>query len=258
MTIADSVKSLTHKLRLYGFHNAVEKRITQAQGQDLDHAEFLRLLLEDETLFRKDQVTKRLIAKARFRAPVDLEDWDMSFDRGVPKAKLNELTHGVFHHNKQNLILLGKTGEGKTHLAQAVGRRLCQEEIRVAFTSVSLLMEEIQSQKIAGRYLIFIRSLNRSQVLILDDFGLRNYTHDEATSLVDILEERYRKGTVIVTSQVDPRGWIKLFEDPVIGEAIVDRLINPSQKIMLKGGSYRERIGLPPKTKSVEPKTKEV
>jgi len=107
-------------------------------------------------------------------------------------------------------------------------------------------MEEIHSQKIAGRYLIFVRNINRAQILILDDFGLRNYTHDEATSLVDILEERYRKGSVIVTSQVDPRGWVKLFEDPVIGEAIVDRLVNPSQKIALKGGSYRERLGLPP------------
>ncbi len=256
MTVIDSVKTLTHKLRLFGFHSAVEKRLAEVQGQDLDHAEFLRLLLEDEILSRRGQVTKRLIAKARFRVPVDLEDWDLSFDRGVPKAKLNELAHGSFHHARQNLVILGKTGEGKTHLAQAVGRRLCQNEIRVAFASVNLLMEEIQSQRIAGRYLIFIRNFNRAEVLILDDFGLRNYTHEEATCLVDILEERYRKGTVIVTSQVDPRGWIKLFEDPVIAEAVVDRLVNPSQTITLKGGSYRERIGLPPKSLESNPKSK--
>lgn len=256
MTALDSVKTLTHALRLSGLHEAVERRIAQAQGQDLSHAEFLRLLLEDETLARRNQVTKRLITKAKFRTPIDVEDFDMSFDRGITKTKLAEIANGAFYHDKHNLVILGRTGEGKTHLAQAIGRRVCQEQIRVLFVSVNLLMEEIHSQKLAGRYLGFIRNINRAQVLILDDFGLRNFTHDEATCLVDILEERYRKGTVIVTSQIDPRGWNNLFEDPVIGEAIVDRLINPSQKITLKGGSYRERIGLKPLAKSIEGKKK--
>jgi DNA replication protein DnaC len=80
-------------------------------------------------------------------------------------------------------------------------------------------------------------------VLILDDFGLRNYTHEEATALMDILEERYRKGIQIVTSQVNAKGWVKLFDDPVIAEAIVDRLEHPSVLLTLKGGSYRERLG---------------
>ena len=88
-----------------------------------------------------------------------------------------------------------------------------------------------------------MRSLIKAKVLILDDLGLRNYTHEEATSLIDIVEERYHKAPLIVTSQVEPQGWLKLFEDPVIAEAIVDRLIHPSQKITLKGDkSYREKI----------------
>lgn len=258
MTI-DQVKSLTHKLRLFGIHNAVESRYAELKANNLDALEMLNLLLEDESLQRRDALTQRLTTKAKFRSYADIEDWDSSFDRGISKPKLAELAKGSFCHNKENLILLGKTGEGKTHLAQAIGRRLCQEEIRVSFTSVNLLFEEIQCQKIAGRYLVFIRNLNRSQVLIFDDFGIRAYTHEEASILMDILEERYRKLSVIVTSQVDPRGWLKLFEDPVIAEAIVDRLINPSQKIILKGGSYREKIGikLTAKTaKSVDAKTK--
>lgn len=258
MTI-DQVKSLTHKLRLFGIHNAVESRYAELKANNLDPLEMLHLLLEDETLQRKDASTQRLTTKAKFRSYADLEDWDTNFDRGITKLKLVELAKGSFCHNQENLIILGKTGEGKTHLAQAIGRRLCQEEIRVSFTSVNLLFEEIQCQKIAGRYLVFIRNLNRAQVLIFDDFGIRAYTHDEACIFMDILEERYRKIPVIVTSQVDPRGWLKLFEDPVIAEAIVDRLINPSQKIILKGGSYREKIGIKLTAKivkSVDAKTK--
>lgn len=259
MTI-DQVKSLTHKLRLFGIHNAVESRYAELKVNNLDALEMLHLLLEDESLNRRNALTQRLTTKARFRSYADLEDWDTSFDRGISKPKLMELAKGSFCHNRENLIILGKTGEGKTHLAQAIGRRLCQEEIRVSFTSVNLLFEEIACQKIAGRYLVFIRNLNRSQTLILDDFGIRAYTHEEASILMDILEERYRKLSVIVTSQVDPRGWLKLFEDPVIAEAIVDRLINPSQKIILKGGSYREKIGIKLNVKqtlkSVDAKTK--
>ena len=98
----------------------------------------------------------------------------------------------------------------------------------------NFLFEEIQAARAAGRYLLYVRSLIKPKVLILDDLGLRNYTHEEATSMMDILEERYRKAPLIVTSQVEPQGWFQLFEDPVIGEAIVDRLIRPSQEITLK------------------------
>ncbi len=252
----DQVKSLTHKLKLFGIHNALESRYAELKSNNLDALEMLQLLLEDESLQRRDALTQRLITKAKFRSYADLEDWDNTFDRGIARPKLIELAKGSFYHNKENLILLGKTGEGKTHLAQAIGRRLCQEGIKVSFTSLNLLFEEIQCQKIAGRYLIFIRNLNRSPVLILDDLGIRAYTHEEASILMDILEERYRKLCVIVTSQVDPRGWLKLFEDPVIAEAIVDRLVNPSQKIILKGGSYREKIGIKLTAKSVDVKTK--
>ena len=91
------------------------------------------------------------------------------------------------------------------------------------------------------------------KALLLDDFGLRNYTHEEANVLVDLLEDRHRKGTVIVTSQADPRGWKKLFEDPLIAEAIVSRLEHPSQRLILKGGDYREKLQKPlPNGKKLE------
>jgi DNA replication protein DnaC len=98
-----------------------------------------------------------------------------------------------------------------------------------------------------------VKRLTQTKVLILDDFGLRNYTHEEANVLVDVLEDRHRKGSVIVTSQVDPRGWVKLFEDPVIAEAIVSRLEHPSQRLNLRGGDYRARLQSPlPSGKKIE------
>ena len=140
-------------------------------------------------------------------------------------------------------MILGKTGLGKTHLAIALGKRLCQEGHPDSVLAGQLPVQEIQAAKAARRYLNDVRSLIKAKVSILDDLGLRNYTHEEATSLIDILEERYHKAPLIVTSQVEPQGWLKLFEDPVIGEAIVDRLIHPCQKITLKGEkSDREKL----------------
>lgn len=240
--IIDQLKILTHQLGLDGINNSLERRAQEALSQQLHPLEFLRLLLEDERLAKKDRYAKRLITSAKFRYSADLEDWDTSFDRGLTKQRLRELCALGFYHNNENALIFGKTGEGKTHFSIALGRRLCQENIKTAFLPVNFLFEEIMAEKAAGNYLGFIKNLARSKVIILDDFGLRQYTHEEATALMDILEERYQKGSVIVTAQVDSNGWHKLFEDPIIAEAIIERLTKPSQKILLRGGSYRDKI----------------
>jgi DNA replication protein DnaC len=245
--IVELTHQLAHQLRLFGIHAHLERRAAEALSAQMHPLEFLRLLLEDEVLARKERVAKSLSTRARFRSTAELEDWDSSYDRGMPKAKLKELAALGFFLNQENLLLLGKTGCGKTHLAVALGRRLCAEGHPTAFMPVNFLFEEVAAAKAAGGYLKFLKKLGKSKVLILDDFGLRKYTHEEASLLVDLLEDRYRRGVVLVTSQVDPRGWLKLFDDPVIAEAIVDRLQHPSQTLVLKGDSYRQRLSFPPR-----------
>lgn len=240
--ITDQVKSICHQMRLFGVRDAVERRAQAALADQQHPLEFLRLVLEDELLARRNNLGKRLTTKACFRATADLEDLDVTYDRGITKAKLKEISLLNFYHNRENLLMLGGTGTGKTHMAIAIGRRACQETISTAFIPTSFLFEEAIAERAAGTYVKHIRKLGKIQLLVLDDFGLRNYTHDEATILVDILEERYQKGSVVITSQVNPEGWLKLFEDPVIAEAIVDRLKSPSQELRLKGPSYRDRL----------------
>jgi DNA replication protein DnaC len=243
--INDQVRDLSHQLRLTGIHAHFEKRAQEVRAGSLDPVEYLRLLLEDEMLARKDRLAKSLTTRAKFRTIADIEDWDQTFDRGITKAKLRELASLAFYQSKENLLILGKTGEGKTHLAISLGRKLCRDNLSVFFLPVNFLFEEVIAARTSGKYLPYIRRLTTAKVLVFDDFGLRNYTHEEANVLVDILEDRHQKGPVIVTSQVDPRSWVKLFEDPVIAEAITDRLLNPSQRILLKGGSYREKLQKP-------------
>ena len=222
--INDQTRNLSHELRLFGVHQNFEKRAAAASADGQNHIEFLRLLLEDEKLHRKDRTAKALTTRAKFRLQSNLEDWDHTYERGITKGKLKEFTSLAFAHASENILILGRTGEGKTHLAVAIGRRLCAENVSTLFLPVNFLFEEVLAAKASGKYLAYVKRLTQTRVIILDDFGLRNYTHDEANVLVDILEDRHRKGSVIVTSQVDPKGWLKLFEDPVIAEAIVSRL----------------------------------
>ena len=240
--INDQMRNISHQLRLFGVHAGFEARANQAAADGLSHLEFLRLVLEDEVLQRKERVAKALTTRAKFRSAAALEDWDQTFDRGLTKAKLRDLATHSFVQSNENLLILGRTGEGKTHLAVALGRRLCAENISTLFLPTNFLFEEVQAAKASGKYLAYVKRLTGVRALILDDFGLRNYTHEEANVLVDLLEDRHRKGSVIVTSQADPRGWAKLFEDPLIAEAIVNRLEHPSQRLNLKGGSYRDKL----------------
>ena len=238
----EQVRQHAYDMRLLGIHQNFESRSSEAIKAGLHPLEFLNLLLQDEKNYRKDRLSKSLTKRAKFRHQADIEDLDLSYDRGLTKPKIKDLLQLQFIKQKNNLLLLGKTGAGKTHLAITLGRKICESNLSVMFLPMTLMFEEVIVAKSAGKLLGYLNKLNQTQVLILDDFGLRNYTHDEANVLVELLEARSKKGPVIVTSQVDPEGWYKLFEDPVIAEAVVDRLKNPSQKIQLIGPSYREKL----------------
>jgi DNA replication protein DnaC len=239
--VYESVQRLAGQLRLSGIYHGVTKRCEEALKSGIHPAELMRLVLEDEQLARQNARAKSLTSRAKFRSQCDLENWDMVSPRGISKAKLKELSQGSFHQRKENLIIRGQAGVGKTHLAIALGRILCGQGTSVLFQSVNLLFEQLAAEKMAGKYLSALQRLSRANVIILDDFGLRNYSHDEATALLEILEERYGKATVVITSQVEPEGWKSLFQDSVISDAIIDRLVNPSDSVLLTGESYRKK-----------------
>ena len=238
----ETIQSLAHQMRLFGIHESADRRCQQASAENLHPTELLQLILEDERDRRKEMTAKRLATRARFRTNAAMEDWDFSARRNLTKAKFKDLALLNFYHLRQNLILVGKTGLGKTHLAISIGKKLCAEGISTAFYSTNLFFEEAQAEKVAGRYLKLIAKLKKIDVLIFDDFALRRYNHDEANVFLELLEERYQKGINIINSQVSPSGWRELFDDSVISEAICDRLVNPSQLVEIDGDSYRKNI----------------
>lgn len=227
-------------LRLLGMHESLDYRITHATEAGLSYEDFLIGILEDEVIYRKNKKCERLKKRAKFRDDHHLENFDHTKKRGVAKSVMKQWETLSFLEAHQNLLFIGGTGVGKTFLAEGIGNHCCREGYETLFFSVNLLFEEVRSQKVSGKYLSFLSKIKKTRLIILDDFGLRRYTHEEATILYELLEERYSKGSLVVTSQVRPEGWKDLFEDEVIAEAILDRILSKSHRYDLKGESYRK------------------
>ena len=161
-------------------------------------------------------------------------------ERGVTKSMIKKLASLHFVERNENIIFTGGTGTGKSYLAQAIGQKACLSGFESLYYSINKFLKEVEESELAGNYLKFLNKIKKCKILIFDDFGLRNYSHKEASIFYDVLEDRYQKGPVIITSQVRPLGWRSLFEDEVIAEAIVDRLTSCAHSIEVRGPSYRK------------------
>ena len=233
---------ILNELKFFGMKSSLDYRLGEAVQSNLSHQEFITLLLEDEHLYRKNRRSETLRKRARFRERVHLEDFKILKDRGVTKSMLQQFKSLYFIEHNENLIFVGGTGAGKSFLAQAIGHEACAMGVEAYFISANRLFKEIEMADAQGNYLSYMNRLSkRVRLLIIDDLGLRNYTHKEANILYEILEDRYRKGPVIITSQIKPQGWRILFEDEVIAEAILDRLTACAHIVDVKGDSFRPK-----------------
>lgn len=236
-------ESLLNDLQFHGMKQSLQYRLGEVIQANLSHQQFFTFLLEDEKLYRKNKRSELLRKRAKFRERAFLEEFNVDPKRGITKSLIQQFKTLFFIEGYQNLFFIGGTGAGKSFLAQAIGHEGCLSGHETLFMSVNRLFKEIDMAEAQKNYLSYLARLSKVRLLILDDFGLRNYSHKEATILYDILEDRYRKGSIIITSQVKPQGWISLFEDKVIGESILDRLVASSQTIDVKGESFRGQQG---------------
>ena len=236
-------EKLLNDLQFLGMKESFTYRLSEVTQSNLSHQQFFTFLLEDEKLYRRNKRCEMLRKRAKFRERAMLEEFKIDSKRGITKSLIEQFKTLFFLEGFQNLFFIGGTGAGKSFLAQAIGSESCANGYETMFISVNHLFREIEMAEAQGNYLSYLTKLSKIKLLILDDFGLRNYSHKEATIFYEILEDRYRKGSVIITSQVKPQGWSTLFEDKVIAEAIMDRLMASSQTVDVKGESFRKIQG---------------
>lgn len=210
---------------------------------ELSFEERLGLMVEKEWMAKKNSKIKRLLRNANLGLNACIEDIDYSSNRTINKQSILELASCDFIEKSLNIITTGKTGSGKTYLICAFGNSACRKGYTVKYFRIPELLLEIQEAKSNSQYSKFMKGLQSTRLLILDDIGLKSYTLEESRDILEIAESRYNRGSMILSGQISQSQWYELFPDPTIADAIMDRIIHNSYILELDSKlSMREVI----------------
>ncbi|HUZ78005.1 MAG TPA: IS21-like element helper ATPase IstB [Chloroflexota bacterium] len=241
MVTVDTLQPQLRQLKLSGMREAIAARVEEARGRQLDPLDFLVLLLDDELARRERDAVTRRIQQARFEEVCDLRDFDFTFNPDIPKAKLWGLASGRFIDEHAALLLTGPTGVGKTFVAQALGVAACRQQRRVLFSKTAAFLTDLAGGRADGSWQPRLRRYVTPDLLVLDDFGMREYTTTQAEDLYELVSRRYRQGALILTLNREPKDLYPLFPNPLLAEGLLDRLLNSAYVVTMLGRSYRQR-----------------
>ena len=233
-------------LGLAGMAKALDEQQRQPDIAALSFEERLGLLVDREAIEREN---KRLVSRLRFaglRQNAVVEDIDMKAARGLDKPLLAKLVAGDWVGQHQNLIIVGKTGLGKSWLACALGHKACRDDRSVLYYRVPRLFDALALARGDGRHPRLLKTIARAQLLILDDWGLSHLTPDQGRDLLEIFDDRHGRGSTLVTSQVDVKHWHEMIANPTVADAILDRLVHNAHRLNLAGDSLRKSLSKRP------------
>jgi DNA replication protein DnaC len=234
---ADLLEGLKLRGMSKAFMAMIEMPLQNRPGMELAVAK----LVDAERLHRKNLKTEIYLKTSRLRYNAVLEDVLYSNERNLSKDRLSELADCSFIRRAENILLTGLTGCGKSFLACAIGRQACMTGFRTEYFNMNKFIEKIALSKMDGTFLKVISRLEKNDLIILDDFGLQPLDQNARLALLQILEERYDRKSIIIASQLPIGKWYDYIAEPTLADAIMDRLISNATHIELKGESLRKR-----------------
>ena len=236
------IHQLENKMRmikLSGMVETLDMRLSQAQKEGLAFTQFLEILLEDEVQHRANRKLASRIIRAHFEEDKSLEGFDFNFNPKLPTQYIRELATCQFIERKESVILCGPVGVGKTHLSQALGHQACRAGYNVLFIKASRLLSDLGGGRADDSWEKRLQYYLKPNLLILDDFAMKEFTKTQAEDLYELIDRRYHSSSLIVTANRVPKDWYPLFPNPVIAESALDRLVSCAHVITLTGKSYR-------------------
>jgi DNA replication protein DnaC len=231
------------RLKLPGMADNLDRRSREAEESKLGYLEFAALLIQDEVASRESNSFQKRLKVACFATRMTFESFDFEFNSAVmPAPALRDIASCHFIDQRRNLVIAGPPGIGKSHIAQALGHEAARRGLDVAFFKTHKLLERFAPDRLSGRRSqILTKRCIAAGLLILDDFAFRAYSQQETELLYTICDERLAEGSIIVTSNRPPEDWFSVFPDPIVGGAVMDRLVSGAVKLIVTSGrSYRK------------------
>jgi DNA replication protein DnaC len=230
-----------HQLKFLGMATALAEQLDATDIDALSFDERFALLVDRELTYRDDRRMTSRLRRAKLRHNACIEDIDYRHARALDKSLILSFASCRWLKEHLNILITGPTGIGKTWLACALAHQACREGFSVLYLRMPRLLQDIAIARGDGRYPKLLAALAKTDLLVLDDWGLTPFTPDNQRDLLEILEDRYASRSTLVTSQIPIEKWHDILGDPTFADAILDRLVHNAYKLKLKGGSMRKK-----------------
>lgn len=238
----NTIETKMNEMKLYGMASSFKSLVDTRQDKDLSSHELLSVLLQAEQQERANRRFRRLVYNANFRYQASVEEITLDHSRGLDKNVLASLTTGEYITKGIAVLITGATGCGKSFLASALGHQACAQGYKVAYFNTQKLMLKTKMARLEGSIFKFFEKLGKTDLLIMDDFGLTHLDKQQQMDLMEIIEDRHSKTSTIIASQLPVASWYDVIGEETVADAILDRLIHSSYKIELKGESLRKKL----------------